>query len=324
MADWFGKMVWFTEGRVLPAHMHYMAANFSRSVPPGPQLQGLIGETHIGGPFDDISLVGASTEAVRKACENGAKAMIYWPQGSGSSTFSDELGRLVGTSRKRSIDAVMDRIGFSGSYSDYLGFRLRWRVEAFTVPCLTSQILLWSDVVSPFLDTDAFDFGAHLDHRGLPVRTGQISWGLQEMPIIGQLPRLKDGVVIPVGNDDPDDFDRAFKKMMWRIRAKQFICRMSQGRINPAHLDSFPIYSQWYRKWRPVRDFVDGILLSEQCLDRGLYRREGLQKLLHDCRIGRHTWGAIGTILLTEIFFRQFLDETDLPSDQVVPLGMEP
>jgi hypothetical protein len=64
--------------------------------------------------------------------------------------------------------------------------------------------------------------------------------------------------------------------------------------------------------------------MSERCLDRGLYRREGLKKLLHDYRIGHHTWGAIGTILLVEIFLRQFLDGTDLPSDPVVPLGMEP
>lgn len=324
MANWFGKMVWFTEGRVLPGHMHYMTANFSREVPPGPQLHGLIGETHIGGPFDDFSLIGAPKDTILQACRKIAKGMIYWPPDSVSRIFNGDLADMVKSAKSDSINGILDRIGFSGVYSDFLDFKFKFRVEAFTVPCLMSQVLPWSDVVSPFLDTDAFDFGAKLEHWELADRAGQITWGLQHMPIIGQLPRVKDGVVIPVGNEDPEAFERGFKRLMWTINTKQLICRLSMGRINLSHLGSFPVYSQWYRKWRPVRDFVNGILLSDRCLDRGLFKREGIEKLLYDCRIGRNTWGAIGTILLAEIFFRQFQDGTDIPEDPIVPWGMEP
>jgi hypothetical protein len=299
--------------------MHYMTANFSREVPPGPQLHGLIGETHIGGPFDDFSLIGASPDTIRQACTNVAKSMVYWPRGSRAITFPGELADMVRTAKTHSINEILDRIGFTGVYSDFLDFKFRFRVEAFTVPCLIGQVLPWSDVVSPFLDTDAFDFGARLEHWKLADRAGQITWGMQHMPIIGRLPRVKDGVVIPVGNDDPEAFEREFKRLMWKIKAKQYICRLSMGRINMSHLGSFPIYSQWYRKWGPVRDFVDGILLSDQCLDRGLYNREGIMRLLHDLRIGRGTWNAVGTLLLTEIFFRQFIEEDDLPRDPIEP-----
>jgi hypothetical protein len=323
MADWFANMVWFTEGRVLPGHMHYMTANFSGEVPPGPQIHGLIGETHIGGPFDDFSLLGATKDTILQACRTNAKGMIFWPGDSIAGIFKDELAERVLAARSDTINAILDRIGFSGVYSDYLDFRFKFRVEAFTVPCLMSQVLPWSDVVSPFLDTDAFDFGARLEHFELADRAGQITWGLEHMPIIGKLPRVKDGLVVPVGNDDPESFERGYNRLMRDIKIKQLICRLSMGRINLPHLRSFPVYSQWYRKWPPVREYVNSILLSERCLDRGLYRRRGIEKLLHDCRIGRSTWGAIGTILLTEMFFRQFLDGTDIPEDPVLPMGSE-
>jgi hypothetical protein len=323
MAAWFGKMVWFTEGRVLPGHMHYISANLMQAVPAGPQLHGLIGETHIGGPFDDFSLLGASPETVRRACEKIAKTMIYWPESSRRNTFSGDMVDLVRTAKEASITEIFERIGFSGTYSNFLDFKFRFRVEAFTVPCLISQVLPWTDVVSPFLDTDAFDFGARLDHTYLADRAGQITWGLQHMPIIGKLPRVKDGVVIPVNNDDPEAFERAFRRLMRQVKAKQLLCRLSRGRINPSHLGSFPIYSQWYRKWKPVREYVDGILLSERCCSRGLFRRQGIESLLRDLRIGKGTWNAVGTLLLVEIFLRQFIEGDELPSDQVTPLGLD-
>ncbi len=86
--------------------------------------------------------------------------------------------------------------------------------------------------------------------------------------------------------------------------------------------NSFPQYWQWYPRHKSIRKYVDGILLSEQALDRGYFQREGLQSLLHDCRIGRRVWNAVGTLLMAELFLRQFIDGTDIPDDPRVPWGV--
>ncbi len=86
--------------------------------------------------------------------------------------------------------------------------------------------------------------------------------------------------------------------------------------------ESFPQYGLWYPRFGSVRKYVDGILLADRTFDRGFFRREGVRKLLHDCRIGRAVWNAVGTMLSVELFMRQFVDETDRPADAQTPWGV--
>lgn len=321
---YFEKMVWFTESRVMPEHMHYMSANFSRSIPPGPQFHGLAGETVMGGHFDIPSLLNASPDKIREACRDSAQGLIYWNPGSRTALLGEECAARAKVAREAAIEELFGRIGFSGSYSDFLEFKYRFRMEAFSNPCLMSQVLPWSDVICPFLDSEAFDFGASLELEGIRSRAGQIKWGRNHLPVIMELPRIKAGVQIDVRDEDPQAYEKKVKWLMLRRKFNYYVCRLSQGRINFSIRRSFPHYGQWYRRWKPVRDYVDGILLSDRTLDRGLYRREGLRRMLRDCRVGRDTWGTVSTLLLTEIFLRQFVEGESIPEDATTPWGLDP
>ena len=323
MAGWFHRLVWLSEGRVLPNHMHYMAAHFSRAVPPGPQLHGMIGETHLGGPFDNVELLDGPPEAIRRVSLEYGKAMVYWPAASAARVMQSSLHDLWVDARDRAQGLILSDMGFKGDYRDMLEFKLRYRVLGFTIPCLNSQVLPWTDLAAPFLDSDAFDFGATLKAEDVEDRRGQIAWGLKMMPGFADLPRIKDGVMIPVRDDDPAAFSRGIRKLERQIKWTHYVCRLSRGRVNPPFKRSFPVYGQWYRKYPPVRRYVDDVLLSEQCLDRGLFRREGVKELLHKLRVGHNVWNAVGNLLLTEIFYRQFLDGAEIPDDPVTPFGME-
>jgi|GEM_PF-4481715 len=320
---WFGKTVWFTEGRALPEHLHYMTANLTRATPAGPQLHGLMGEIVLGGHFDNAKLIGAEPAAIVQACRDLVNPAIYWPADALSAVLAPDLTVRNEGLQDRIAENLVQGLGTETTYSDFLDARYRLKGAAFMNPCIMSQVVPWSDVINIFSDDQAYALGASLSLDGIDERGGQIKWGTQHLPVITQLPRVKAGVLIDVQDSDPDAYRRGLEKLLRREKLRYLSCRLSRGRINLRLNCSFPEYGGWYRRWKPVRDYVDGILLSEQTLDRGFLQREGLQKLLHDLRIGRNTWGAVGTCLLTEMFLRQFVDGTDWPADPVTPLGLE-
>jgi len=317
------KTVWFTEGRVVPGHMHYMSANFMGEVPDGPQFHGLGGECVMGGHLDNPALQGATPQAIRKACMKAALGLNYMSPTRSSELFSTDLSKRVKVAKTLAVETLFKQMGFSGSYSDFVEFRYRFRMEAFSNPCLMTQVLPWTDVICPFLDSEAFDFGASLELEGIANRLGQIRWGLDHYPAIAKLPRIKAGVMVDIRDDDPFAYDRGVRRIILEKKIQFYICRLSQGRINIPIRKSFPNYGQWYRRWGSVRDFVDGILLSEQALDRGLFNRKGMKNLLNDCRVGRETWGTIGTLLVVEIFLRQMTEGTNIPKESRIPMGLE-
>ena len=193
----------------------------------------------------------------------------------------------------------------------------------FRVTNKVSQVTPWTDVVSPFLDGEILAFARTLAPGGLADRSLQLRWGLDCMPRFDAVPRLKDGVLIPVQAGIPHYYDDAIGRIWRRRHFHQVLCRLSGGRINPRETGSFPYFGQWYRRWPRVRRYIDGILLSEQALDRGLWRREGVAALLGDLRRGREVWPAIGTVLLCEMLLRQWCDGTDRPADPVTPLAVK-
>ncbi len=176
---------------------------------------------------------------------------------------------------RRVCEDLWDSQGFTGAYGDTLEFKFRIRAVGMTVPNLISQVLPWSDVASPFLDRDIYEFCNTLDAKALAGRQLQLRWAMRHFPATTELPRLKDGILIPVKPGIPGAYDEALKRHWRGVKTKYYLCRLSGGRINLPHRGSFPFYGQWYRRWKHVRDYVDGIVLSERCLDRGLWRQGG-------------------------------------------------
>jgi len=308
LPDWFGPATAITEGRVLPNHCHYLDFAFTKGLPKSPQLHGLIGEAVIGGYLENASLRSATAAQRRQGCYDFGRSVIGWRPGMQARILSPALAKLTAAPRD-AVDALLGELGFRGEYEDYLLFKFVFRGGLLTVPTLTGQVLPWTDVVSPFLDPDIFDFGARFASEDIGDRVVQLRWGLQVMPEIADLPRVKDGIIMPFRDDDPAAYARQLPGFRRRQRLRSLVCRASLGRVNLPDREGFPHYAQWYRRWPEVRRYVDEVVLSPRCLDRGLYQADGLRQLMCSMRRGRNVWNIAGTILMVELLCRRFLDD---------------
>jgi asparagine synthase (glutamine-hydrolysing) len=63
----------------------------------------------------------------------------------------------------------------------------------------------------------------------------------------------------------------------------------------------------WFRG--EMKDFVRGVLLSEKALNRGIARREMLEKYVDEHTSGQrdHTY-QVWTLLMLELWFQRFID----------------
>jgi asparagine synthase (glutamine-hydrolysing) len=70
----------------------------------------------------------------------------------------------------------------------------------------------------------------------------------------------------------------------------------------------FPVpIGQWFRG--PLRDFLGDILLSDRARQRGLYRMDGIERMIiREQRFGRQIWG----LLCLELWYRAFIDGDEL------------
>lgn len=322
--DWLAAAAWFTEGRTGADHMHYLGPAFAGRLPAGPQLHGLIGEGIIGGYEERLALLDAAPAERLRACRAAVRDAVWWPEGRAALALSPALASSLGQARERVLACQERRWWKEGTFAETFDFTFQTVTVGFRVPNLVSQVTPWTDVVSPFLDGELLEFAGTLEPQGMADRALQIRWGLACMPGFDAVPRLKDGVLIPVRLGIPHYYDRAIGRIWRERRLRQLACQLSGGLVNLPERGSFPYFAQWYRRWAGVRRCVDGVLLSEQALDRGLWRREGVRALLGDLRRGREVWPAVGTMLLCELLLRQWCDGTDRPADLVSPIVARP
>jgi asparagine synthase (glutamine-hydrolysing) len=68
--------------------------------------------------------------------------------------------------------------------------------------------------------------------------------------------------------------------------------------------------SRWFRK--ELRDYIYEILLDNKTMNRGYFKREGIERLLNDHITLRYDHSArIWALLVLEIWFRVFMDKED-------------
>jgi asparagine synthase (glutamine-hydrolysing) len=74
--------------------------------------------------------------------------------------------------------------------------------------------------------------------------------------------------------------------------------------FNRADKMGFPVpLTEWLKG--PLRDFIADVLLSARARQRGIYRMDGIEKvILKEQKFGRQVWG----LLCLELWFRNFID----------------
>ena len=301
-ADWFERAVWVTEARCPPAHMHFLDGMFQGSYYPLPQLHGLLGDVVLGGDYD---VPATSSTGVEQACRESLRPQVWWPDGSLERCCSRALRNALQNVLERVFADYARRLDFAAGYSEYLWFRYQFRGCAFIHTALASQVQPWTDLVAPYLDSDFFDLCSEIDHAAILDRQVQLRWALAHFSECRRLPRVKDGVLVPIEPGKPGAYTRGYARLGRRRRWRYLLTRLTRGRINLAERESYPHYDQWYRRWPSVRNFTRQTLLDGP--DFGLWNSSGLARLLDDQRIGRNVWPAVSSVLLATVFQRQFV-----------------
>ena len=311
-ASWFDQAVWTTESRCQPGHVHFLDALFAGHYRAAPQLHGFIGDVVMGGDYDMEHEVPRDKVALTAYCQRSMQSIIYWRDGSwkdlGFNSWIDF--RRV---KERLNESFLARCPQDDPYSTFLWTRYQFRVFGFITPCLMSQVTPWTDVIAPYIDPAVFAHCASISTSAILNRRAQLYWGMNRYPQLNLSPRVKDGVQIPFSSLNPGDYAGGMRKLQRLHKLRYLTCRLSAGRINPPYPETYPLYGAWFRRSEAVRRFFTERLLSEQSLDRGLWRREGIKRLLHDLRVGRDQWDALATILMIETFARLFVDESLKP-----------
>lgn len=307
MRDWFDRAVWFTEARCPPGHMHFFDAGFSGAIAAGGQLHGLIGDVVAGGDYDTSTSVPSEPVALGRFCAEKIQPIVYWPEGSWQRLgLHDWVAEKE--IRQRVTAGVMGRCQNQDPYSTFLWSRYVHRGFGFIVPALTSQISPWGDIMTPFIDPAFFSTCAAISRTAIADRRAQLAWAARRYPQLVATPRVKDGVLLPLTRENAGDYDGAIKRFRRIMQFRYYVSRLTAGRVNLQQRESYPFYGLWYRNCQDLRKYFDAVLLSERSLSRGLWKREGVEHLLHDLRVGRNVWDAIGTILMLETFARLFVD----------------
>ncbi|MBE0598231.1 MAG: hypothetical protein IH614_13265 [Desulfuromonadales bacterium] len=304
---WFERGVHLTEGRCPPGHMHYLDRMLTGPPITSPILHGVNGDAFMGGDLELDVPAGLSLAQARQRARQILRSYVYWPAERQQQAFSPQLLARMPEVATRVAEHLFRRLDFAGDYSDLLWFRIHFRVFGFIVPCLMGQILPWSDPVVPYSDPEVFAWCADCSHAAIRQRQLQIRWGQACYPEIATMPRVKDGVVIPLTGFDPKLYETGYRRLQRAESARYYLCRLSVGRINLRRTETYPFYDQWFRRWPPVREYVEGVLLGPSSLDRGLWRREGLTRLMQDQRRGRNVWHALGGVVQAELLLQQLL-----------------
>lgn len=300
--NWFAQAVRLTEGRCPPGNMHFLDSMLSGKYLRAPYLHGLIGDIVLGGGFDATAEI--PQEEIRRACEARVTTIMYWPRDTVSELLPSEVRQHMSSAGRNASAQVFEQIGFRGTYSDYFWFRYHFRLLPFIFPALASQVLPWTDMIVPFVDDRLFALCARSAGADLMDRRAQVRLIRSAYPEVARLPRVKDGALVSV--DEENTYDSSIRRLRLRQRARRLICRATAGRVNLPERETYPHYSSWYRKWKRVREFFCDHLVLPGSDAHGLWRRQGAESLLHLLRVGHDVWNVAAQLLLIQILLRDF------------------
>jgi len=154
-----------------------------------------------------------------------------------------------------------------------------------------------------FFDNEFFDFvfalplGVRANHR-LYIEIFK-----RYFPGLSKIPWLKTGTSLY--NKPPlfsKKWDRFTRDMIWQINTK------TRGIMNIPEKNQYAPCNYWYRKNKKMKRFIDSILLDGRTLARGLYKKDGVKKLLEDTEHGFNNFHIIQRICIIELWMRIFLD----------------
>jgi asparagine synthase (glutamine-hydrolysing) len=234
------------------------------------------------------------------------KAHLRVHQDQGVITFHPEMHHemfTVGFARRLG-SAVMDtyRDGMLASDSTQLAdqrlyFDLTQRVPRMTLRGV-DVVRSRAHVRLPFADNDLLDFAIHIP-PGLrhQRRLAQIVF-LRGFPQMARIPISWTGLPM---QENMRELSMRFRRLMqWQLHRR--------GLAKDGFLGWRPYhdYANWFRT--TLRPWIEGVLLSERSLGRGIFQPQFIRKLWADHLAGNDQTVQIGALLTIEIWQRSFID----------------
>ena len=312
---WAERAFWISDATASPKETHYLDAFMNGRYFDSPMIHGIFGTEIAGGQYHQPRLVNATGEAIREACFHMTK-MVAWPAGLAEQLIVPDLHGPLSTIKQDVVEHLFGRIGFASTYDDFLWYLYNMIYYGHVATTICGQITPWANIVTPYMDKPFFEFCNRLDLGA--DRKAQVEWGSVQYPWITQIPRVKDGALLPVAGYEAGTYTAQVKKLHRKNQIRTLLTRLSGGRINPDMSESFIHYDVWFRRWPKMREMFRDRLFAPHSLDLGIWRREGLEILFDNVRRGRSGWGVLGPILAAETCLR-YLVNGETPADPWIP-----
>jgi asparagine synthetase B (glutamine-hydrolysing) len=182
---------------------------------------------------------------------------------------------------------------------------LRHRQRRFT---LMGQLIIrnWLEVRTPLMDSDLIQYAMTLPN-GLRAEEKPLHVGLLEAEAPQLLKVTLQKTELSPQSTVLDSFLTAGKN--WIInKGGNYIARIT-GSSPSRNKKVLADYHRWLVHDETLQRFVRGILLSQRALDRGLYKRETVQRMLDNefSDVSVHT-ELIGRMITLELAMRLFFD----------------
>lgn len=308
VADWLPSMVWLTEGRCPPAHIHYFETMFSSKYPGGTQVHGMVGDAVLGGSnYYRDEPRKESPEALQAGCRSIAmRAVNFWPAGL-ESLFSGDLAQAMQRVPEITADELLQRYADIAEGGGREVFRYWFRGSPLLGVGLASQVLPWADIACPFSDPELVNLAGQIRGEDFLERNVQYRMTYRHWPAVTGVPRIVDGIAVSMARYDPHEYDRKARvRRLWK-EAGYYLCRATGGRVEVYDRTGFDDFARWYRHDVRLREMFADAIHSRAAAERGLWSAAGMQALMEDLRKGKSYWPAVAAVAFVEMYLQQLL-----------------
>lgn len=314
VSEWLPSMVWLTEGRCPPAHIHYFDTMFSGAYPGGAQVHGMLGDAILGGsnyyPAEPRHETGESLQAGCQAI--AIRAVNYWPNRCEAS-FSYELAEAMRRIPETTVGELLSRYSDIREGGGREAFRYWFRGSPLLGVGLSSQVTPWTEIVCPFSDPELIDLAGQVRGEDFFERNLQYRMVYRRWPEVSAVPRIVDGIKVSMSHYDACEYDRKARVRSLIKKAEYYLCRATGGRIEIYDRTGFHDFARWYRRDSRLREMFSDTIHSRATAERGLWRPGEIQKLMDGLHRGKSIWPAVASVVFIEMYLQQLFGGRNRP-----------
>lgn len=306
LVDWGEIGCWYTDGMLTCHHFVWLPglSEVERSV--NCIISGYLGDTFLGGISLSKDSLTLTSDAQQRARVQASIAPPFLPDI--GMCFQDDFRNTLEESYEGTRQEVGIRIGQRGAGMELERMifltRLRRQINIAMGGIIGARL----DVKYPFADYDLMDLYASLPTKWRLHSKLYKAMFCQAFPELSTIPCISAKTHHVLCRPDR-------QLSHWRIRQRWIadqmrflIGRLSLGRISLPANRTYQHDDHWYRTNKRLRQWVEGMLLDERTLDRGMLDRAGLRRLIERQMTRGYYFETLSRLLAFEQWHRFFVD----------------